>query len=166
MVRILVVALLALSLVSVASAAPDGFRESARLSPIAQALSVPEARVYCAVDDTRWVEMLPREAAGADAYTRFSTRSSNLMAWMCRQLEGPAKPLNVRWAKALLTFVHETVHLRGVRGEAEAECTAYRETAKVTILHFGIRNRRTLHKMMDNVKAIHQAKPSEYRDIC
>ena len=157
----------ALVLAGSAASAPDGFRESVRLTPVAQALSVPEARVYCAVDDTRWVEMLPSEAApGTDAYTRFSTRSAHLMAWMCQQLEGPAKPLNVRWAKALLTFVHETIHLRGIRGEAEAECTAYRETAKVTILHFGIRNRRTLHKMMDNVKAIHQAKPAQYQAIC
>src|SRR3990167_2143098 len=117
--KIVGVLIVALALTGLAVAAPDGFRESTRLSPVAQALSVPEAKVYCALTPASWRDANPGNLrwASLNGKVRLAENAMYLAPWSCLPLQlwkrGQVVPL-ADVGRALLTLAHETVHLRGI----------------------------------------------------
>lgn len=165
--------LLAVSLVSAASAAPDGFRESVRLSPIAQALSVPEAKVYCALTPASWRDAHPGNERWAAIWSTrngevdMDARVAYLAPWTCQPLERWKRGKIVKLAdvgKAMLTLGHESVHLRGILDENTAECTALRELRSVARNHFGIKAKKTWRQVWAGALASHERALPEQRN--
>ena len=150
-----------------AATAPDGFRESARLTPIARALSIPEARVYCALTAASWRDANPGNASWdtTDGKTVYAENAMYLAPWTCQPLElwkrgKVAPPADV--GRALLTVGHEAVHLRRVYDERTAECTALSELRSVARTHFGIKAAKTWRQVWAGALASHaQALPEQ-----
>lgn len=145
-----------------AAAAPDGFRESARLTPVLRALSVPDATVYCALTVVGWRDSLKvthptLEWSAIQGYAIASEPATYLAPWVCQPLEqwkrGRAVPLD-KLGAALLTLTHESVHLRGVHDEKIAECTALRELRGVARTHFGIRQEKVWRQVWRGVSLV------------
>ena len=147
-------------LVSTAAAAPDGFRESVRLSPIVQALSTPEAKVYCALTPASWrdANLGNLRWASLNGKVRLAENAMYLAPWSCRPLElwkrGKVVPL-ADVGRALLTLAHETVHLRGIYDERTAECTALSELRSVARTYFGIKTAKTWRQVWAGALASH-----------
>lgn len=145
-----------------AAAAPDGFRESARLTPIVQALSVPDAKVYCALTVVGWRDSLKvthptLEWSAIQGYARTDEKAAYLAPWVCQPLEqwkrGKPVPLD-KLGDAMRTLSHESVHLRGVHDEKVADCTALRELRAVARTHFGIRKDKVWRQVWQGVSVV------------
>lgn len=153
-------------------AAPVGFRESARLQPIAAGLAERPVFVRCATSESAWAAMLaPWDLpAGVDALTFPDNAGSYLAPRTCRELEGwlrgKSAPTPQRLGVVVLSLVHETMHLRGVDPEAEAECAALRAMPAVLRRWFGIKRAVTLRAVMNAAWANHRTKPVAYRTLC
>lgn len=162
MTRLLPIVVVAAVLSAAGAAAPDGFRESARLTPIAQALSVPDAKVYCALTVVGWRDSLKvthptLEWSAVQGYTRISEHATYLAPWVCQPLErwkrGKTVPLD-KLGAALLTLTHESIHLRGVTDERVTECTALRELRAVARTHFGISREKAWRQVWRGVSLV------------
>lgn len=162
MTRLLPIVVAAAAFSTAAAAAPDGFRESARLTPIAQALSVPDAKVYCALTVVGWREAvkvaLPTlDWSAIQGYTSRTERVTFLAPWVCQPLErwkrGKTVPLD-KLGDAMHTLSHESVHLRGVHDEKVADCTALRELRAVARTHFGIRKEKVWRQVWQGVSVV------------
>lgn len=171
--RLLPIVVAAAVLAAAAAAAPDGFRESVRLSPIAQALSVPEARVYCALTAASWRDAHPGNERWAsiwsttDGTTGVEEHIAYLAPWTCQPLELWKRGKAVRLAdvgKAMLTLGHESVHLRGILDERTAECTALKELRSVARTHFGIKTAKTWKQVLTGALASHERALPEQRN--
>lgn len=125
----------AFALVPVARAeAPDGFRESPKLTVRAAKLSgKPDAKVYCASTIGAWA----RQTAGRPelrGQTNMRTLEMFLPRAVCHTLEGHLAGRAVLprlLAFHLHVFGHETVHLRGWESEVVANCFAMRDFKKI-----------------------------------
>lgn len=154
-----------------AAAAPDGFSESASLTPIARSIGSPEAIVYCALTAATWRDavngVLPAAVwSNTDGYTYGASGQTFLAPWICKPLEDWKRGRTVApdpLGRALLAIVHESVHLRGVSAENVAECTALREVHSVARAHFGIKREATWRKVWRGVLTAHSRTPAEYR---
>lgn len=151
--RVLLVCLLALAVAAPALAAEPGFRESPRLSVRASNISGVPAKVYCANTAAEWIAFsesygFPSDVAGL---TFIGSSTTYLPLDGCLPLEQWLRGRNPGWfalGRAASSFVHESVHLRGVRDEREAECTAYRELPRWLRSHFGIKRPKVLKAVM------------------
>lgn len=162
---------IALVIAGSAAAAPDGFRESVRLTPIARSLSVPEAKVYCALTPASWRDAHPGNERWAsiwsttDGTTGVEDHIAYLAPWTCQPLELWKRGKVVKLAdvgKALLALGHESVHLRGILDERTAECTALKELRSVARTHFGIKAVKTWRQVWAGALASHaQALPEQ-----
>jgi hypothetical protein len=141
--RFLLVAIAALAIVPAALAAPPGFTRQVRLEPAASWAAQKPVRVYCGpmVDasgrgllggDELWLEgsgcvLLLRRNAGRPVRDELE---ADKLAWF------------------LLTLAHEVQHVRGVRSEAVAECTALRVMPSMASRFFGYKTWRARHDLM------------------
>ena len=146
------------------AASPPGVRD-ARLSEIATALVGKPVTVRCASFETL------REISGADnaGVTVYATRTIYFATPGCDVLaQVKGRPLvRSTWGGAsLLTFVHETWHLRGVSDESETECRALREIGQVAIQRFGVTNRKWLHDAIGYAWVGHRSLPAVYTRLC
>lgn len=146
------------------AAVPVGFRESSRLALIAQELSVPEAKVYCALTPASWRDSHPGNERWAAIWsttngtTGVEEHIAYLAPWTCQPLELWKRGKAVRLTdvgKALLTLGHESVHLRGVLDERTAECTALRELRLVARTYFGIKTAKAWRQVWAGAHASH-----------
>lgn len=173
MTRLLPIVVAAAVLSAAAAAAPDGFRESARLTPIAQALSVPDAKVYCALTPASWRDAHPDNERWAAIWSTrngevdVDARIAYLAPWTCQPLELWKRGKAVRLAdvgKAMLTLGHESAHLRGILDERSAECTALKELRSVAGAHFGIKSATTWRQVWAGALASHARALPEQRN--
>ena len=161
---LLVAVLLAVSLdAAAASMPPPNFRESVRLTPIAEALSVPGAKVYCALTPASWRDTVEPLYPGLrwatlNGYAMVNEPAVYLSPWTCQPLErwkrGKTVPL-ADVGRALLTLGHESVHLRGVLDERTTECTALKELRSVARTHFGIKSAKVWRQVRDGALDSH-----------
>lgn len=176
--KLLMAVVVALVLAWSAFATPDGFRESIRLSTIASGVAGRPVTVWCAVTEAAWLEALWGAAsppgANQEQHPSMAGRagvpdndSTQLAPLICRTLErwlrGKSTPTIDNLGPAILTLVHESIHLRGVRDEGQAECTALREMVPVAQQSFGIRKRETMRVLMQGAWAEHNFLPPKYR---
>jgi hypothetical protein len=167
--RLLLAVLVAGVVTAAATAAPNGFRETSRLQPIAAAVS-PGAVVYCSMNATSWA---------ADVEARFPAlpwqridgyrhdAEARLAPWICRGLEGWLRGKNVPTLKNLavytLTFTHELMHIRGIKDEGDADCAALRAMPTMLRARFGIKRAVTLRTIMRHAWDEHYGKPPAYQ---
>lgn len=171
MKRWLSVLLLALLLAAETGAtAPEGFRESVRLTPRAQAISGnPEAVIYCARTYAAWETKVlefhgtstpPHLVRGMTVITQgvvYLTRP------VCLALENwirgkPASAWDV--GVSALVLAHEAMHLRGVINELEAECPALRALPATLRRHFGVKKQKTLRAMLAAARTVNARSPN------
>ncbi|HYZ19156.1 MAG TPA: hypothetical protein VE615_06410 [Gaiellaceae bacterium] len=103
------------------------------LSRIANQLGHGQAEVRC-WSTSEWQVLLRNLGSGdVNAYTTVDRRLVHLPWYTCSWLHVVAMRGLSRLdrAKALAPFAHELEHLRGVDGEAEAECYSYQHLAEV-----------------------------------
>lgn len=140
----------ALALAAAASAAPpDGFYQSKPLTVRAAKISgKPIAKVYCARTVARWDSFVMIETGdsgwGVNGLTNIATRETALAPHVCRNLENHLRGRAIRdrpFSWALHTFVHETLHIVGIRNERVAECRSLRMLSAVARRYFGVKNR-------------------------
>lgn len=136
--------LVALVATSGAFAAPEGFRESSRLTVRAKALSGNEATaVYCArtvaAYDEMVDELLGPNAPNPRAFAIPTMNSIYLYNSTCLALEkwirGKAVSLHSVGVEAH-TLAHEAQHLAGVIDERTAECSSLRFLPDTLRRHF------------------------------
>lgn len=148
---------------------PEGFRESARLTPIAGAIAGKPSSVICARTDTAWTALLaPYDfPPNVDAITLRDEPITYLSPPTCRRLEGWLRGKNAPTLRDLgvvaLSFTHEAMHLRGILGEREAECGALQRLPAVLKTHFKVRRADSLRIAMAAARANHLKKPLAYR---
>lgn len=146
MVRCLLVGLVALALAgSATAAAPEGFYSSYALAKRAVKVSgEPTTRVYCAKSSEVWRALIaPYNRTDIAGLTSIETREIKLAPSICtpllRHLRGQrvaAKAL----AWPLFLLAHEAAHAKGIRGEWQADCFAWKHLARTARL-FGITSR-------------------------
>lgn len=151
------------------AAAPEGFRDSARLTPRAQAISGNTAAVvYCARTPLAW-EGKVREHFGPDA-SAYRTRAMTVYAEnaayfsqsVCLALEKWLRGKRVSaWDVGISahTFAHEAVHLSGVVDEQVAECSSLRALPETLRQQFGVRKPTTLKAMVAAAKTVNRRSP-------
>ena len=103
------------------------------LSRIASRLGRGRAEVRC-WSTSEWQALLRNLGSGdVNAYTTVDRRLVHLPWYTCSWLHVVAmrRFARVDRAEALASFAHELEHLRGVGGEAEAECYSYQHLAAV-----------------------------------
>lgn len=173
--RLLALLVLAGVLAAPATAAvPEGFRESARLSPIISRVAGVQATVYCASSPATWRDhiaevypaALPRWSSivaltvrGED-FTRFAT-------WECQALEGwlRGKPVTAAvLGRAILTLTHEAQHLAGITDEGAAECAGLRLVRSTALRSFRVKKQ--LAAVVAAARREHALKPASYRSVC
>lgn len=158
-VRLLLLVVVVLSVVSSAQAAPEGFRDSTRLTPRMRAISGnPQAFVYCATSAEAYREK--RVALGAvglaSAFTVYSENAAYFQAHVCGALE--------RWLRgkpatrpevgvAALTFAHEAGHLGGERDERTVDCGALAALSTTLRVHFAVKNTVAVREMVAAARA-------------
>ena len=157
-----------------AAAAPEGFRETTRLQPIAVALS-PAALVYCSMSNTAWQADITVRFPSLDwtrvgGYRARGTSDVRLAPWTCRALEGwlrgKSVPTLTMLGRHALTLTHELMHTRGINDESETDCAALREMPAMLRTWFKVRNTVTLRTIMAAAWADHRSKPAAYRTVC
>jgi hypothetical protein len=169
--RLLLAVLVAGVVTAAATAAPNGFRETSRLQPIAAAVS-PGAVVYCSMNATSWAAdvearfpALPWQRI--DGYRVAGTSEARFAPWVCRGLEGWLRGKNVPTLKTFavyaLTFSHELMHARGLTDEGAADCAALRAMPAMLRSRFGIKRATTLRTIMRHAWDNHYAKPPAYQ---
>ncbi|MCR4340517.1 MAG: hypothetical protein NUW01_11620, partial [Gemmatimonadaceae bacterium] len=162
-----------LTLAGSAASAPDGFRESVRLTPIAAEIAGKPVLVRCAQTFDAWAAQVAATGGGnpyqIGGYTLVADGETHLSPWTCQHIEGWLRGKNVpslaRFASSVLLLVHETVHLRGELDESVADCTALRELPGVLTRRFGIKRAVTRRAIMAAAWVRHRAQ-AEYRVLC
>lgn len=69
-----------------------------------------------------------------------------------------------RKGEALLTYLHETGHLRGERDEAKVECAALRSVRAFARTHGA--DRKHVELLYSYARASHLRTPAEYQTVC
>lgn len=161
--------LVALIATSGALAAPDGFRESSRLTVRARALSGNEATVvYCARTYSDWRAKVeewfgPEVGSGARGLTVYSENAAYIEPASCVSLESWLRGKKVSiWSvgQGSLTLAHEANHLRGIVDERTAECSALRDLPATLRRHFGVKATKTLREMIAGAKSLNRRSPT------
>lgn len=158
--------------VPASAAPPEGFRDSARLTPIASGLAGRPVFIRCAVSVEAWQAMLkPWDfPSTVDGLTFPDNAGSYFAPRTCRALEGWLRGKNAPTPAILgiyaLSLVHETEHLRGVNTEAGAECAALKELPAVLTRWFKIKSVTIRKAVMKAAWANHRAKPAAYTSDC
>lgn len=169
MKKIVLALLLTGLLASTAPAAPDGFRDSARLTQRAKALSGNEAAViYCARTYSAWRAKIaewfgPEVGSGARGLTVYSENAAYIEPASCASLEGWLRGKSVStWSvgQGVLTLAHEANHLRGIVDERTAECSALRALPTTLRQHFGVKKVKTLREMLAGAKSLNRRSPT------
>ena len=154
---LLCVLLSALALAATASAAPDGFRESVRLSPIASGVAGRPVTVWCARTPVIWRDAVQALDPSLSGTTRGlagvpDADSMQLAPWVCRTLEGwlrgKGAPTPENLGREILTLVHESVHLRGIVDEGVTTCTALPLVPGIARASFKIRSAKVLRAVV------------------
>lgn len=153
-VKVLLVAVVALLLAGSVQAAPEGFRDSSRLTPRMQAISGnTNAVVYCATSaDAYRAKRVALGAAGlAWAFTVYSENAAYFQAHICAALERwlrgkPATRYEV--GTSAHTFAHEAGHLGGERDERTVECGALAALPTTLRVHFAVKNPVAVREMV------------------
>lgn len=160
MKRAILVALTAMLLAPAASADHlPGFRESVRLSPRASAIVGKPVRVYCTGDRELWASTSINDGGTARdrGIASIDHGEMFLAPWVCQSLErwlrGKPVPLKDFAADGLGTLIHESLHLRGIDDEHEAECGTVREAARWARELFGVKRSGTLGRVVSYVRA-------------
>lgn len=153
---------------------PEGFRESARLGPIASAVAGAPAAVYCARTTPAWAAQIAATGGGdprlIGGYAMVAESAMHLSPWTCRQLEGwlrgKSVPTLAQFAGSTLLLVHEAIHLRGTTDESVTQCTALRDLPGVLTRRFGVKRAKTRRAIMAAAWRLHRSSPAEYRRLC
>ncbi len=157
------------------AAAPDGFRDSIRLQPIANDLS-PGASVYCSRGEAQWKAEVTVRFPTAPTWSRVGAYYETggglppevfLSPWACRSLEGWLRGKNTPTLQYLavyaLALVHELMHTNGISGEREAECAALKRLPAVLRDHLRVRKPATLKAVMRLAWADNRSSPAAYQ---
>lgn len=161
--------LVALIATSGAFAAPEGFRDSSRLTVRARALSGNDtAAVYCARTYSDWRAKVaewfdPNVGSGARGLTVYSENSAYIEPASCAALEAWLRGKSVSlWSvgQGALTLAHEANHLRGIVDERTAECYALRDLPTTLRRHFGVKTTKTLREMLAGAKSLNRRSPT------
>jgi hypothetical protein len=164
-----------LALITGATAAPAGFRDSASLTVRAKLISGNAAAVVsCARSDAAWAAFLASVDPDAipDNIGGFVLRGRSvayLTRDTCRPLELRLKgtrvdPFDVGLSAYILT--HESMHLRGIHDEGEADCRAIRVLPNVLRDRFGMKNATVRNRVLRYVRAQRPYLPYEYQAVC
>lgn len=150
----------ALIATSGAFAAPEGFRDSFRLTMRAKAINGNEdAVVYCARTIAAYEEMVDEllgpNAPSPRAFAIPTMNSIYLYNSTCLTLENwirgkPVSPYSV--GVEAHTLAHETQHLAGVTDEQEAECSSLRTLSETLRRHFAVKRIKTNRAMVAAAK--------------
>ena len=149
----ILVALSAALLAPAASADPPvGFRESVRLTPIAQALSGnPQAVVYCARTTAAMSERW-QGATSVEAFTVYAENAAYFQPYTCGALERwlRGKPVTrYEVAMAAFMFGHEAVHLNDWSAdERAANCGSLATLARTLRVHFAVKSPQAVREMV------------------
>ena len=151
---------------------PEGFRESARLTPIASDVSGKPVFVRCATSEATWEAFLrpwdlPPRIQGL---TFPDNDGTYLKPTVCRALEGWLRGRSAPSVETLgvmaLVLAHEAVHTRGVDDESVTDCTALRELPSVLRRWFAVRRQAALRVAMNAAWAAHRSRPPVFRTVC
>lgn len=171
--RLLLLAVMVLAFASQAQAAPEGFRDSTRLSSIATEIVGKPVVVSCARTKDAWVGFSNLQGIPGGAARGFADQPDGvayLTVNVCRALEGWLRGKNAPTILTLgseaLTLVHETMHLRGISNEHAADCAALAELPRVLRIHFRVKSARLLSLAMRSAKAEHDSAPAAYTGAC
>lgn len=153
-----------------ASALPEGFRLSARLTPRAQVISGGVGQVACPTNWTAWLalqrERGVEEGSFVDGITTRSEMTAYLSPDVCVTLEGWLRGKAPRDMRALAefmeTFVHEAIHLRGFINERDTECAALSEFRLRARTLFGVKNKARLRALHGYAIAANKRLPESY----
>ncbi len=173
--RAVAVAVLAGVLASAAAAqvdAPEGFRSSVRLAPIASDVARKPMAVYCARDDGSWETLMESVDAPIDStgYAPYDEDAVYLAPEECRRLEGWLRGKNVPtltgFGFSTLTLTHEATHARGVDDEGATDCAALAVMPRVLRVHFKVRKPATLKAVMAAAWRKHKLSGPAYQGNC
>lgn len=155
------------------AAAPDGFRDSVRLSPIAAEIAGKPAAVYCARSFTAWdglIRPLGGDPAKVPGYVPPSDDVAYLNTTTCQRLEGWLRGKNIpkleQFGWSVLTLVHESMHMRGLDDEGETDCAALAEMPRVLRVHFKVRKPLTLRYVLAAAWRKHKLSGPAYQGTC
>jgi hypothetical protein len=118
------------------------------LDAVASEIAGSPATVWCEADRAGWRALTAATglAGGARAFVRWTPAGPEPVAYLgpdaCltlrERLLRPDRPISAETiGPALLTFLHEAVHLSGVRDEAVADCTALALVKRYAVRSFG-----------------------------
>ena len=112
---------------------PEASHVDSGLSRIASRLGRGRAAVRCWSTPDWQILLRELDQGDVNAYTTIDRRRVHLPWYTCSWLHLSAMRTFPRLARAeaLASFAHELEHLRGVDGEAEAECYSYQHLAEV-----------------------------------
>lgn len=173
--RLLGLLVVAAAIASSAAAVPDGFRASARLSPIAAEISGKPAEVYCASGASPWATWLTlmRSVNAPPASTGYVPPTDDvayLSPDTCQELEGWIRGKNIPKLEQLgwsvLTLVHESMHVRGLDNEGETDCAALAAMPRVLRVHFKVRKPAVLKTVMVAAWKKHRLSGPAYQGNC
>jgi hypothetical protein len=169
--RALVVMAVVLALAPAAQAAPRGFVRAPILEPVASFVAKKQVSVWCAKSDAAWASGLASVGLPATAHgtTNVRRREIWLEKVICDNLAiaiRTAVPPSgyAALGPSILVFVHESVHVRGVRDEGKADCTATRELPDVAVRFFG--RQLVVSQLMKEVARYRDAGKAVYRKVC
>lgn len=156
--------LLVVVLVAAGSAqgAPDGFRESARLTPRVRAISGNEASVvFCASNTAAWATRMKEYLPDANpsrivAFYVYDENAAYFQAHICSALERwlRGKPVTqYEVGVAALSVAHEAHHARGIIDERQAECDALARLPRTLRVHFAVKNPLAVRAMVAAARA-------------
>lgn len=170
--RALIAAVAALLVAPTATAAAPGFVRSAKLTPVASFVAKKPVTVWCATSDAAWVAAL--EDAGLPAASHGTADIERGVLWVekviCNNLAislryGAATNEYAAFVPSLLIFVHESIHLRGVKSEAKTDCAAAREVTGVALRFFD-RQPIDVAMLKKRVARFRASSDAIYRSVC
>jgi len=168
----------ATSVPAAAIPAPAGLHESSKLKAISTSVAKKTVQVMCANEDDAWRAQAEAGVLGPTADPSAGMgglakpgASTLYLAWSTcdflleRLRDGHPDLIEV--AASILTLVHESVHLRGVREESVTDCTALMLMPSVAVKFFHFKaGSITLSNLMFYARLAHGAKPASYKTLC
>lgn len=160
-----------LLLLTLLAPAPEGFRDSTRLTPVASELAGRPVLVRCARTKDAWVALLNEyDVPSARGLVLPEQDAAYLSTNACRNLEGwlrgKAVPTVATLGVDAFILAHESMHLRGLLNEHDTDCAALKALPQVLRVSFRVKSTRNVLFAVRSAQAAHDSSPPAYAGPC